>query len=317
MATPGDVPTLLVVDDEPTNIQVLSEALRGDFSVYFALNGENALRAAGEKRVDLILLDVELPGMDGFEVLQRLKGDAATRDIPVIFVTSRDDIEDETRGLAMGAVDYVSKPFRPAVVRARINTHLALKRQRELLAKHALIDGLTEIGNRRQFDIALGQRWRAAMRSNAPIGLVMVDIDYFKDYNDNYGHAVGDRCLKAIAACLAASFSRADDVVTRFGGEEFAIIANAEEGDSFRRHLQRLLVAVNALHIRHAFSAAADHVTVSAGAVRIQPGQGGSARDLVQSADELLYRAKNEGRNRCWFRDPPGGVEECLTPGPP
>jgi len=316
MAAIGELPSLLLVDDEPTNIQVLSEALRGDFSVYFALDGERALRAVRDHHVDLVLLDVVLPGMDGFEVLQRLKADSATRDIPVIFVTSRDDAEDETRGLAMGAVDYVSKPFRPAVVRARINTHLALKRQRELLAKHALIDGLTEIGNRRQFDNALAQRWRAQMRAKTPVGLVMLDIDHFKDYNDNYGHAFGDRCLKAVAACLASSFSRAEDVVTRFGGEEFAVIVNAEQGDSFRHHLQGLLEAVNRLDIRHDFSKTASHLTVSGGAIRTRAEAGASPRDLVQAADELLYRAKNEGRNRLWYRDVLSGSDECLMPAP-
>jgi diguanylate cyclase (GGDEF)-like protein len=302
-----------LVDDEASNIQVLAETLRSDYEVFFALDGERTLKTVKEQNIDLILLDVMLPDIDGFEILQRLKQDNRTRDIPVIFVTSRDDIEDETRGLQMGAVDYVSKPFRPAVVLARINTHLALKRQRELLEQHAFIDGLTEIGNRRQFDTVLSQRWRALLRSGAAIGLVMLDIDHFKDYNDHYGHAVGDRCLKCIAACLADCFSRADDVVTRYGGEEFAIIVNAEQESPFRLHLQQLLEAINGLRIEHACSTTAQCITVSAGAIRMLPQPDSGPKQLIEAADRLLYRAKKDGRDRCWYRDNGSELVECLT----
>jgi len=311
--TVSDKANLLLVDDEASNIQVLSETLRKDYTVFFALSGARALQAVRDQNIDLILLDIEMPGMDGFEVLQRLKLDDRTRDIPVIFVTSRDDIEDETRGLKMGAVDYVSKPFRPAVVQARINTHLALKRQRELLEQYALIDGLTEVGNRRRFGDALQQRWRTLARSESPIGLLMLDIDHFKDYNDHYGHAAGDRCLQRVAACLSNSFSRAEDVVCRYGGEEFAVIVSADNGRSFRDHLQQLVDAVAALRIDHAKSGTAEHLTISGGAIRTRPNPASSVDQLIETADKLLYQAKKEGRNRCCYRDVVDQVDECVS----
>lgn len=307
-----DKPKLLLVDDEASNIQMLAENLRPDYAIYFALKGEGVLETVKGQSIDLVLLDVEMPDMDGFDVLRRLKDDAATQDIPVIFVTSRDDIEDETRGLKMGAVDYVSKPFRPAVVKARINTHLALKRQRELLERHALIDGLTEIGNRRQFDSAMSQRWRTHLRAASPLGLVMLDIDHFKDYNDHYGHAAGDHCLKQVARCLSATFARADDVVTRYGGEEFAIITNTDSGRPFRDHLQTLLEDIGKLRIEHARSKVADHVTVSVGAVRTRPESGTNDASMIESSDGLLYQAKKDGRNRCWYRDEVDDLLECI-----
>jgi len=313
VVTVSDKANLLLVDDEASNIQVLSETLRKDYTVFFALSGARALQAVRDQNIDLILLDIEMPGMDGFEVLQRLKLDDRTRDIPVIFVTSRDDIEDETRGLKMGAVDYVSKPFRPAVVQARINTHLALKRQRELLEQYALIDGLTEVGNRRRFGDALQQRWRTLARSESPIGLLMLDIDHFKDYNDHYGHAAGDRCLQRVAACLSNSFSRAEDVVCRYGGEEFAVIVSADNGRSFRDHLQQLVDAVAALRIDHAKSGTAEHLTISGGAIRTRPNPASSVDQLIETADKLLYQAKKEGRNRCCYRDVVDQVDECVS----
>ena len=310
----GELATLLIVDDEAGNIQVLAEALRGEYHIYFATSGEQALEMTTRRRIDLILLDVVMPGIDGFEVLRRLKDNVATRSIPVIFVTAMSDVEDETRGLAMGAVDYVSKPYRLPVVRARINTHLSMKRHRELLEQHAFIDGLTEVGNRRLFDDALPRRWRAALRSGQAMSLVLLDIDHFKAYNDNYGHAVGDRCLKTFARRLAACFNRADDVVARYGGEEFAIIPALDADADFTACLQRLLDALHTLAIPHGYSPTADRVTASAGAIRFRPQSDPDPERLVKAADELLYRAKRMGRNACSYRDETAGRDGVLRP---
>ena len=185
---PAKIPCILVVDDQPINIQALYRIFAPDHRVLMATSGAKALELCKEDPPDLVLLDVVMPEMDGHELCARLKAHEATRDIPVIFVTSHTDAEEETKGLELGAVDFIAKPVNPAVVRARVRTHLTLKAQSDLLRQMVFMDGLTGVANRRCFDERLDTEWRRAVRSGLPLALLMLDVDHFKRFNDRYGH---------------------------------------------------------------------------------------------------------------------------------
>jgi diguanylate cyclase (GGDEF)-like protein len=301
---------VLIVDDEPANIHGLAAALGANYDLRFATGGERALALTAELAFDLVLLDVVMPGLDGYEVLRRLKADAATRDVPVIFVTSKDDVADEERGFALGAVDYIAKPISAPIVRARVRTHLELKRQRDLLEQRALVDPLTGVANRRGFDEALERRWQASLRERVPLLLVLLDVDHFKLYNDHYGHGAGDDCLRRIGAALNATFDKPGELAARVGGEEFALLLPGGGGDA---PLARLLDAIRGLAIPHAHSAATTRVSVSAGAIEAVPTATDSPRTLLEAADKLLYQAKREGRNRAVAAR--GGTTATLAGG--
>jgi diguanylate cyclase (GGDEF)-like protein len=304
MPNPDDHPMILIVDDTPTNIQVLAEALRADYRVKVATSGKAALAIAGnpDTRPDLILLDVMMPEMDGYEVCRRLKQAPATQGIPVIFVTARSDVADEELGLNLGAMDYIAKPFHPAIVKARVRNHINLKMKADLLESLALVDGLTGIPNRRRFDEALDSEWKRALRNGTPLALIIADIDCFKAYNDNYGHGAGDQGLKAVAQALADALNRPSDMMARYGGEEFVALMPDTDAEGARLLAERWRTGVAALGMPHAFSCAADHVTISVGYASLGPAQGQSPLELLDLADKMLYHAKNQGRNRACGR---------------
>jgi diguanylate cyclase (GGDEF)-like protein len=289
---------ILIIDDAMTNIVSLQELLRGDYEVLYATGSEQGLEACRTLQPDLVLLDVVMPGIDGFEVCVRLKRDLETRDIPVVFVTARSDIADETRGLEAGAIDFITKPFSPPIVRARVRNHLELARQRSLLSMHAFVDGLTGIANRRKFEEALETEWRRCARQNSPLGLIMGDVDLFKLYNDHYGHPAGDACLKGVAGALAQNLNRGGDLIARYGGEEFVCLLPETDLEGVRTAGVRLVNAVSELAIPHFKSSVARSVTVSLGGTAVVPNPDFAAPDLVRAADELLFRAKKAGRNR-------------------
>jgi diguanylate cyclase (GGDEF)-like protein len=289
---------ILVVDDAMENIQILNGALEGEHEVLFALSGEKALEMARGQRPDLILLDAMMPGMDGYAVCAALRAAADTRDIPVIFVTALKTPEDETRALAAGAADFITKPVNAAVVRARVRTHLTIKRQSDALRALTLTDGLTAVANRRAFDQRIETEWRRCARAQLPMALILVDIDHFKAYNDSYGHQVGDACLVQVGAALRRVAARPQDLVARYGGEEFAILLpqlDARGAEGVAKRLQAELVQ---LAIPHAASPTSPVLTVSMGIAGLVPGDACLPAELVQQADTLLYQAKGAGRNR-------------------
>ena len=293
-------PLILIVDDNPINIQVLAEALSADCRVKVATTGAAALAVANNplSRPDLILLDVMMPEMDGYEVCRRLKRNPATQGIPVIFVTAKNDAKDEEEGLRLGAMDYIVKPFHLAIVKARVRNHVSLKLRTDMLESLALIDGLTGIANRRRFDEALKHEWKRAMRSGTHLALVMADIDHFKAYNDHYGHGAGDQCLKSVAHALSGELGRASDLLARYGGEEFIAIMPDTENAGAQVLAERWRASVAALTLPHQFSSVADHVTISVGYASITPSPEQSPTDLLELADKMLYAAKEQGRNR-------------------
>lgn len=289
--------TILVVDDEKANCDVLISLL-SDYKVLVAKNGIQAIKRAQSHPPDLILLDVVMPGLNGYEVCQQLKSDPETADIPVIFVTMKSTIEEETQGLQFGAVDYISKPFSPAIVRVRVDNHIQLKQQRDLLESLNITDSLTGISNRRHFDRSLEQNWLAVSRAQREMAVLMIDIDHFKQYNDCYGHQAGDICLTRVAQALMLRSERELDLVCRYGGEEFSVILPYTDMNGAELVAEQLLDAVRLLEIPHENSSMSEIVTVSIGVACGKASLDRSVSALLEKADESLYQAKNEGRNR-------------------
>lgn len=291
-------PKLLVVDDQPINIQVMYRCFAGDYQVFMATSGEQALDLCKVNPPDLILLDVVMPGLDGFEVCKRLKADETTSHIPIIFVTAHTDPAQETHGLNLGAVDFIAKPVNPDVVRARVKTHLTLKFQSDLLRRLVFLDGLTGVFNRRYFDQQILTEWARAVRSNSPLSLILLDVDFFKLFNDQYGHQAGDDALRQVANALKAGLKRPADLVARFGGEEFACILPETSYEDAQAIADRLEHTIRELGIPHATSGSADVVTISVGLATRVGNAGNDATDLISLADIMLYEAKHTGRAR-------------------
>ena len=297
---PDTSPLILIVDDVPANIQVLAEALRGEYRVKVATNGATALAIANasESRPDLILLDVMMPEMDGYEVCHKLKSTPSTQNIPVIFVTAKGDVIDEERGLQAGAVDYIIKPFHLAIVKARVSNHISLKIKTDMLETLALIDGLTGVPNRRRLDEALNNEWKRGMREQQSLAIIMSDIDFFKAYNDHYGHGAGDQCLKAVAKALFNTLNRPSDMMARYGGEEFIAVHPHTDLQGAMQMAERWRQSIEELQIPHECSAVAHHVTISLGCAAMIPSNNLTPQMLLKQADQMLYRAKKSGRNR-------------------
>ncbi len=311
-------PRLLVVDDQPANIQAVYQAFSADHQVLMATSGEQALKLAATKQPDLILLDVVMPGMDGHEVCRRLKAEPATRDIPVIFVTAHNDEAAETQGLALGAVDFISKPINPAIVRARVKTHLTLKAQADLLREWVYVDGLTGVRNRRGFDEQLASEWGRSAREGSALSVILLDVDFFKRYSDHYGHQAGDACLQAVAGFLRQTVKRPGDLVARYGGEEFACLLPGTLLDGALAFARQLGAGVEALGLAHAHSPVSPVITVSLGVGAASGNEPGTADTLLRAADAQLYVAKESGRNRsCGAALPPVPPVRALLATPP
>ncbi|HEU4623037.1 MAG TPA: diguanylate cyclase [Burkholderiaceae bacterium] len=289
-------PRLLVVDDQPVNIQALYQVFAADYQVFMATNGPQALAICREKHPDLVLLDVVMPDMDGYEVCRQLKIDIETRSTPIIFVTAHHDEAVETRCLDAGGVDFISKPINPKVVRARVRTHIELKTQSDLLRRMAFVDGLTGVFNRRYFDEHLAVELRRCARNGSPLSLILIDVDFFKRYNDFYGHQAGDDCLRRVAATLKSNLRRPGDLVARYGGEEFACILADTPLENGVAVAQALEKKVRALGLEHAESDVERVVTISAGVAQWAAGDSIDAASLVALADIQLYVAKRSGR---------------------
>jgi diguanylate cyclase (GGDEF)-like protein len=289
-------PKLLVVDDQPINIQVMHQIFAGEYQVFMATSGPRPCPLQGQS-AGSGAANIVMPGMDGFEVCTQLKADEATDHIPVIFVTAHTDPAQETHGLSLGAVDFIAKPVNPAVVRARVKTHLTLKFQ-SFAAQTVFLDGLTGVFNRRYFDQQLPVEWARAARSFSPLSVIMIDVDYFKAFNDRYGHQAGDDCLRQIAATLKRGLKRPADLVARYGGEEFACILPDTANDDALALAAELEHTVRDLKIPHAASSLARVVTVSVGLATRTVDSVGDALALLGLADAQLYDAKQSGRGR-------------------
>jgi diguanylate cyclase (GGDEF)-like protein len=289
---------IIVVDDDPGTVLVLANILKSLGKVYLATSPGEAITLALRVEPDLVLLDVEMPDADGFAVLKELRTHAQLADMLVLFVTSHGAPDIEERALSAGAIDFINKPVQANIVRARVSNYLTLKQQGDQLRRWSMLDGLTGIANRRAFDLALDHEWERTEKRGESLGLVLCDIDYFKLYNDLYGHPSGDACLQSVAAVLRDGATNQYDVVARYGGEEFALLLPGVESADAAQVAQRLCAAVWVLEIPHAGSHVSSHVTLSLGVATHTPLPGSRPGVLVRAADEALYRAKDEGRNR-------------------
>ncbi|WP_020648667.1 GGDEF domain-containing protein [Solimonas variicoloris] len=297
-ADAAERPLVLIVDDTPANLRLLSEALADDYDIMVATGGARALALIDDETLpDAILLDIMMPGMDGYEVCRRLKARAQTQDIPVLFVTAEGSQVAETRGLELGAVDYITKPFSLPIVRARLRTQVQLRRRTRQLEQLALMDGLTGVGNRRGFEAALQREWQRAQRAHAPLSLLFFDVDDFKSYNDRYGHGIGDAVLRRVARIAEQLAQRPGDFVGRFGGDEFVILLPETPGDGAQ-------AIANELEARVASTAQAVRcdgtplpMSVSAGCACRIPAAGETPDLLVEAADAALY-ARKRARKR-------------------
>lgn len=290
--------TVMVVDDAISNIKMLGEILRDVCNITFATNGKDALSMAQKLSPDLILLDIIMPDLNGYEVCQHLKNNSATADIPIIFITALDSIEDEEKGLEIGAIDYIAKPFHPPIVRMRISNHLELVRHRKRLKMLSTTDGLTGIANRRRFDEQIHTEWRRGLRQEEPLSVLLIDIDNFKKYNDLYGHLKGDECLRHVAQVLQSGMKRETDVFARYGGEEFAAVLPNTDLKGAKQFTQQLLHTIEKEAIPHEKNGDFGIVTLSAGITSLVPVDAVSISDTITFTDGCLYEAKNAGRNQ-------------------
>jgi len=292
-----DKAVILIVDDEISNIEIMNAVLEDSYEVCFATSGEQAIEVARSVLPDLILLDVMMPGIDGYEVCRILKGDRLLADVPIIFTTGLDDQDAEARGLSLGAIDYVTKPIQPVILAVRVRNHIELKRLRDQLAEMAVTDALTGLSNRRRLEQTLSVETARLARSEDWLSVIMVDIDFFKLFNDTYGHPAGDRCIAMVAAALNRAVRRASDLAARYGGEEFACVLPGSDREAAMCVAQEIQAQVQSLSIPHVGSKVSSCVTVSIGIATARCRPGMTADQWIDSADRQLYLSKAGGRN--------------------
>ena len=291
-------PTILVVDDMTTTLLLLHDLLKDTYEVKIAKSGTKALEILESPNdIDLILLDIEMPDINGYDVCKRIKNNETIKNIPIIFITGRTSQEDEEYGLNLGAIDYITKPFNNAIVKLRIKNYLDLKIKNDMLEKLSMYDGLTNIRNRRFFDETFEKTFSEIKRDKKSLAVLMIDIDFFKPYNDNYGHGQGDETLRKVAKALEKTIKRASDFVARYGGEEFVILLKDINKDGVEAVANNLLNAVRELKITHEFSKIENYVTVSIGVSYYNSNSDVTKLELLLKADETLYNVKNSGRN--------------------
>jgi diguanylate cyclase (GGDEF)-like protein len=292
--------SVLIVDDERTNRDALGRVLSGEYSILMAHSGSEAFKLALENVPDIILLDAMMPDMSGFDVLIKLKDNPVTMKIPVIFITSLINDEDEERSFLLGAVDYIKNPCKDTIVKARVNTHLQIVHQIRLNERLGTIDPLTDLHNRRSFNERIELEWKRAARDKRPLSFLMTDVDNFKIYNDTYGHPQGDTLLKTAAKILSSSVKRPADLVARLGGEEFGVLLPDTDPDMVLVVAENIRKNVEAAQIPTANGKIITSVTISIGAVSTIPVASDVAGidKFIVKADEYLYKAKKAGRNR-------------------
>ena len=293
---------ILIVDDSIVQATQLMAILADEYDVTIAQTAEEGLRHVSSESYSLILLDVVMPGMDGFTLLKKLQEEIVTQSIPVILITSLSDVEHEQYGLVLGAVDYISKPFNPLIVRARVNTHIKLYDYRREVELRSMTDQLTGIANRRRYEGYSLEKWHEAIRLKIPFSICMFDIDHFKRYNDTFGHPAGDKVIAAVAKTVASRLHRTTDFFARYGGEEFVAFMVGEEADKAFEHLRAIRQAVEDLHIPHS-PEVSQWVTVSIGGVTAIPGTDSTYDTYLKVADTMLYDAKRFGRNQVVWAD--------------
>ncbi len=293
---------ILIVDDSLVQSSQLKSILEDEYDITVAQRPEDGLRWASEGGFSLILLDVVMPGMDGFTLLKKLQEEIITQNVPVILITSLSNVANEQRGLILGAVDYITKPFKPLIVKARVNTHIRLYQYRKLAEQQSMTDQLTGVANRRRYEQYSETKWSEAIRLHVPLSICMFDIDHFKMYNDTFGHPAGDKVIAAVAQTASSHLKRNTDFLARYGGEEFVALSLGEPAEQMFQHLMKIRQAIEGLHIPHNPSVS-EWVTVSVGGVTVIPEKGQDYGFYLKIADAMLYDAKKNGRNQVILAD--------------
>ena len=288
---------ILIIDDSPVQANFLSSILTEDYEVSVVNTAEEGLEQAKIGDYSLILLDVIMPGIDGFQLLKMLQEEVVLRRTPVILITSLNDIQHEEQGLTLGAVDYITKPFHPGIVRARVNTHVKLFQYWTQIEREATVDQLTGVPNRRRYDAVSSKRWQDAIRLGAPISICMFDIDKFKVYNDTFGHPAGDKVIKAVAETAASKLRRGTDFFARYGGEEFVALILGGGSENDFAYLKKVRQAVEDLQIPHN-PEVSQWVTISIGGITVLPKVGSTYDMYLKMADAMLDDAKRFARNQ-------------------
>jgi two-component system, chemotaxis family, response regulator WspR len=318
---PPDEVVVLLVDDQAIVFEAIRRMLEYEphLTLHYCPDATSALRVAREVKPTVILQDLVMPDVDGFTLLKFYRADPATRNVPVIVLSSKEDPRDKSQAFSEGASDYLVKVPDKIELAARVQAHsrlYLLQQQRDEaynkleqlkveleqrnveLARLSTVDGLTGIANRRCFDSTLDREWRRALREKSELSLILTDIDFFKRYNDAYGHPAGDECLRQVARCLAEAVRRPTDLAARYGGEEFALLLPATSLTGATTLAEAVRARVAALALEHRASDIASHVTLSLGIASVRPEQGHQQSELVSRADQALYAAKHGGRNR-------------------
>ena len=288
--------TILIVDDTETNIDILLELLNKKYDIVVALDGKSALEVVSENKIDLILLDIMMPEMDGYKVCEILKEDEISRDIPIIFLTAKTDEESIERAYAAGGVDYVTKPFKPRELLARIDTHLKLKKLIDNLAYISSYDEMTGILNRRKFFELAKKKF---YNDKEDLYAVMIDIDKFKLINDTYVHPAGDKVICLVTKTISQNIGK-DAIFGRLGGEEFAIICNHSSDKDLKDNIEKIREKIQDLELK-ADNGDSIRFTISEGVSKAD-NDTASLDDLLKEADNAMYEAKGQGRNRVIFR---------------
>ena len=293
--------SILLIGVEKSNLSCLEALLSKDYSISIAKTAAAGIEKAIKDKPDIILLNIIKSCTDGFEMLSTLKKISETENIPVIIVSTFTDIESEEKGLILGAVDYVKIPFNDRILKARINTHIQILKQLHVIEQRGIMDGLTNIPNRRCFDERIALEWRRAMRDQRNLSFLMIDIDKFKDYNDTYGHLHGDSVLKAVAQILVAAVMRSTDMCARIGGEEFAVIMPDTNLSGAIYIAEKIRTDVEALRLPSPDGKIITTVTVSIGIASLIPKEKDTIVDFMSKADANLYTAKKAGRNKVFY----------------
>ena len=293
---------VLIVDDSLVQAAQLRSILDEEYEVTIVNTTEEGLSQACSGDYSLLLLDVIMPGTDGFALLKQLQEEAITKHIPVILITSLAAIEHEQRGLTLGAVDYIVKPFHPLIVKARVNTHIKLYQYRKQVEAQSMTDQLTGVPNRRRHDRYSAIKWQEATRLQVPFSVCMFDIDKFKMYNDTFGHPAGDKVITSVAKTVAANLRRSTDFFARYGGEEFVAFMVGDPSEKAFRHLSYIRKTVEDLHIPHS-AEVSPWVTISIGGITVFPRPDSSYEECLKIADAMLYDAKKLGRNQVVWLD--------------
>lgn len=289
---------ILIIEDGELNRKVLVDTLQGTYKLHTVSSGKDAIKVVRRFHPHLILLDILLPDINGFDVLKQFKEMHDIKNTPVLIITGLDNDEDEEKGLSMGAVDYIRKPFNSFLVKARVNTHIQIVKQMLMIEKLSFYDSLTCLPNRRKFDYHLEYEWHRAVRKKTLMGLLMMDLDNFKNYNDYYGHAQGDAMLKAVAGVLKSILNRSTDIPCRWGGEELAVLVPETTEEGLLLIAEKIRAEIEMLKVPHLRSNEATGITISIGAGYMVPHQDELLGEFVETVDRLLYKAKNEGKNQ-------------------